>query len=99
MTTTAHDTKTVNGLAAMFYARAVEQGRALEVPAVRGKAVQFTLTAKQFAWLRDVARREDGFVPPSRTGRASVQGEITGVGGFEANEQKYGSALVKVRMF
>ena len=97
MSTTKSNTKTVNGLATMFFGGAAERKAVTEVVTASGsRAVQFTLTAKQFQWLRDVAQREDGFVPTSRTGRASVQGEIDGAS-FEANEQKGGSALVIVR--
>jgi hypothetical protein len=92
---TKPNTKTVNGLMSLFFGGAAER-KAVVTTASGARAVQFTLTARQFQWLRDVAQREDGFVPTSRTGRASVQGEIDG-GQFEANEQKGGSALVLVR--
>ena len=97
MSTTKPNTKTVNGLMSMFFGGAAERKAVTNVTTASGaRAVQFTLTARQFQWLRDVAQREDGFVPTSRTGRASVQGEIDGAS-FEANEQKGGSALVIVR--
>lgn len=92
-TTTTNDTKTVDGLMAMFYAGACKRNTVV----LQDKMKSFSLTAKQFSWLCDISRREDGFTARGRTGRAVVQGEIAGVGCFEANEQKYGSATVIIR--
>lgn len=92
-TTRARPAHTVDSLMTMFYDGARQRDAVFTVP----QGQSFTLTAKQFAWLRDVAQREDGFTARGRAGRAHVQGEIAGVGGFEANEQKYGSATVIVR--
>jgi hypothetical protein len=92
-TSRTSDTKTVNGLMAMFYQGAAQRGSIHIVP----QGEMFTLTAKQFSWLKDVSQREDGFLARGRGGYVSVQGEIPGVGCFEANEQKYGSATVILR--
>jgi hypothetical protein len=93
MAPTTQDTKTVNGLMAVFYDGAKRRNAVHVIPQGEG----FTLTAKQFDWLCNVAHREDGFIARNGSGRATIQGEISGVGGFDVNEQRYGSATVIVR--
>jgi hypothetical protein len=92
MATATHDTKTINGLLAMFF----EGARARDQVYTHPNARQFTLTARQFNWLCDVAQREEGDVQRSRGARV-VQAEIVGVGVFDALEQKGGSATVTIR--
>jgi hypothetical protein len=97
MTTTAFDTKTVNGLMAMFYDGASKRNAVQTFERGESQIEQITLTAKQFAWLCDVERREYGTTPRGRAGR-EVTGELVGVGFFTAHERKYGSAIVNIRV-
>jgi hypothetical protein len=96
MPTTAFDTKTVNGLAAMFYDGACKRGAVQTFERGGSTFEQFTLTAKQWSWLCDVDRRESGTVP--RGHARTVTGEVLGVGFFDAIERKYGSAIVNIRL-
>lgn len=95
---TSFNTKTVDGLMAMFYASACERGQIQKFDYVDNPHfnLQFTLTAKQFAWLCDLERREYGSTPTGRGGK-QVTGQISGVGFFTAYERKYGSAIVNIR--
>lgn len=96
----AFNTKTVNGLMAMFYDGAKSRGQIQLFDYVENPHFnqQFMLTAKQFKWLCDVERREmDGNVAPRAINGRTVTGEITGVGFFTAHEMKYGSAIVNIR--
>jgi hypothetical protein len=95
MPTTAFDTKTVDGLMAMFYSAAHARGSLQVVEGLHFNE-QFTLSAKQFAWLCNVERKEYGATPTGRAGR-HVAGQISGVGFFDARERKYGSAIVNIR--
>lgn len=92
----SYDTTSVDGLAAMLYAAASEQGRTYPAPAPYGAgSVKFRLTKSQFNWLRDVAHRRRGIVYSSGR-RDIVQGSVVGVGTFVAEELRYGSAMVTV---
>lgn len=99
MTQIAHDTKTVNGLMAMFYDGACARSQVQKFDYVDNPHfdLQFTLTARQFTWLCDIDRRECGQTPRGRSGR-EVTGEIKGVGFFTARERTHGSAIVNVRL-
>ncbi len=95
MSTTAFNVRTVDGLMAMFYAGAQSRGSLQVVEGLHFNE-QFTLSAKQFAWLCDVERKEYGPTPTGRAGR-HVTGQIGGVGFFDAHERRYGSAIVNIR--
>lgn len=95
MTTSAFNTKTVDGLMEMFYEGACRRSKPQTFDRGDSHYEQILLTAKQFAWLKDVDRRESGSHP--RGHAYTVCGQIA-AGFFQATEQKYGSAIVNIRI-
>lgn len=89
------DTKTVDGLMEMFYSGAQQRGAVTPFERDGDRFEQIVLTAKQFKWLKDVDRRESGTHP---RGHAYIVIGRIGAGAFQATEQRYGSAIVNIRL-